>query len=61
MATRAKESTLDLRVTPEQKEIIRRVAASRDQTITEVILAAVEPVARKVVERQGTIELTERA
>jgi uncharacterized protein (DUF1778 family) len=61
VATRAKESTLDLRVTPEQKEIIRRVAASRDQTITEVILAAVEPVARKVVERQGTIELTERA
>jgi len=57
----AREATLDLRVTPEQKDMIRRAAAIRGQTMTEFVLAAVEPVAVALVERQERIELSQEA
>jgi uncharacterized protein (DUF1778 family) len=53
--------TLDLRVTPEQKELIRRAAAIRGQNMTEFVLAAVEPVARALLERQEVIEISRTA
>src|SRR5436305_10951718 len=53
--------TLDLRVTAEQKDLIRRAAALRGQNMTEFVLGAVEPVARALVERQEVIELSRTA
>jgi uncharacterized protein (DUF1778 family) len=61
MRTPARDATLDLRVTPHQKDLIRRAAAIRGQTMTEFVLAAVEPVATALVERQEAIELTQTA
>jgi uncharacterized protein (DUF1778 family) len=61
MAASIRDATLDLRVTEEQKELIRRAAALRGQTMTEFVLAAVEPLARSLVERQQVIELNEAA
>ena len=56
-----RESTIDLRVTRQQKERIRKAAALRGQTMTEFVLSAVEPLATSLVERQRVIELTENA
>jgi uncharacterized protein (DUF1778 family) len=53
--------TLDLRITREQKELIRRAAAVRGQNMTEFVLATVEPVARALLERQAVIELSQAA
>lgn len=52
-------ATLDLRVSREQKDLIRRAASLRGQTMTEFVLSAVEPLARALVERQETIELSQ--
>jgi uncharacterized protein (DUF1778 family) len=57
----AREATLDLRVTAEQKEMIRRAAALRNQSMSEFVLSAVEPLARSLVERQQVIEVSETA
>lgn len=57
----AREATLDVRVTAEQKEIIRQAAALRRQSMSEFVLSAVEPLARSLVERQQVIELSESA
>ena len=61
MTATGKHQSLDLRVTPRQKEIIRRAAAARGQTMTDFIMAVVEPVAAAVVERESRIELSEAA
>lgn len=57
----AREATLGVRVTAEQKEILRRAAALRRQSMSEFVLLAEEPLARSLVERQQTIELNETA
>ena len=59
--TAAKDATLDLRLTPSQKEVIRRAAALRGQTMTDFVMSTVEPVARAMVERERVIELGEAA
>jgi uncharacterized protein (DUF1778 family) len=56
-----KVATLELRVTPVQKDLIRRAAAARGQTMTDFVMSAVEPVASALVERQEVIELSQRA
>jgi uncharacterized protein (DUF1778 family) len=61
MAGNLRNATLDLRITPEQKELIRRAAALRGQTMTEFVVTTVEPLAKAVVGRQDAIELSEAA
>src|SRR5437773_1305735 len=61
MRTTAWETTLNLRVSAKQKELIRRAAPMRGQTMTEFVLSAVEPLARELVERERAIELSEAA
>jgi len=61
MPKTARTETLDLRITGDQKELIRRAAAIQGQTMTEFVLSAVEPVAVALVERRETIELSQSA
>lgn len=61
MRTTVRETTLDLRLSAKQKELIRRAAAVRGQTMTEFVLSAVEPLARELVERERVIELSQAA
>jgi uncharacterized protein (DUF1778 family) len=58
MAGTTRETTLDLRLTLDQKEVIRRAADLRGQTMTQFVLSLVEPAARALVERQAVIELS---
>jgi uncharacterized protein (DUF1778 family) len=54
-------ATLELRVTPRQKELIRQAASSRGQTMTEFVIGTVEPVAAALVERDARITLSQQA
>lgn len=53
-------ATLELRLTPRQKTLIKEAASSRGQTMTDFILTTVEPVAEALVERERVITLSRR-
>jgi uncharacterized protein (DUF1778 family) len=53
-------ATLELRLTPKQKNLIREAANTRGQSMTEFILSTVEPVAEALVEREHVITLSRR-
>lgn len=57
----AKVETLELRVSPAVKELVRRAAAVKGQTMTDFVLSVVEPIAADIVEEQTQIRLSERA
>jgi uncharacterized protein (DUF1778 family) len=61
MAGLPRQTTLDLRVTAEQKEVIRRAADLRGQTMIQFVIEVVEPAARELVERAEVIELSHAA
>ena len=61
MARGEKSATLELRVTPAQKELLRQAADVRGQSMTEFVLAAVTPLAEDLVEGQQQIRLSRRA
>lgn len=61
MARGEKSATLELRVTPAQKELLRQAADVRGQSMTEFVLAAVTPIAEDLVEGQQQIRLSRRA
>lgn len=54
-------ATLELRLTPKQKTLIKEAASSRGQSMTEFILSTVEPVAEALVVRERAITLSRRA
>jgi len=56
-----KVATLELRVSPAVKELVRQAAACKGQTMSEFVLSVVEPVATDIVEGQPQIRLSERA
>lgn len=61
MARGEKSATLELRVTPAQKELLRQAAGVRGQSMSEFVLATVTPVAEELVEGHHQIRLSQRA
>jgi uncharacterized protein (DUF1778 family) len=61
MAGATRTASLDLRITREQKDLIRQAAAVRGKSITEFVMEAVEPTAKALVEQQHRIELSQTA
>src|SRR5690242_7351580 len=61
MALSAKGEMLELRLRPDQKDLVRQAAASLGQTMSEFVLSVLIPAAADVVERQRVIQLSERA
>jgi uncharacterized protein (DUF1778 family) len=61
MAVATRTASLDLRITQEQKDLIRQAAAARGKSITEFVMEAVEPTAKALVEQQHQIELSQTA
>ena len=59
MSVRA--TTLEMRLLPEDKELLRHAAGLRRQTLTDFILSSMLPVARAVVEDECRIELSRDA
>jgi uncharacterized protein (DUF1778 family) len=61
MAVATRTASLDLRVTQEQKDLIREAAAMRGKSITEFVMETVEPTAKALVEQEHQIELSRTA
>jgi uncharacterized protein (DUF1778 family) len=61
MPQTAKTATLDLRVSPVQKDLVRRAASLRGQTMTEFVMSIVEPVATELLDGQDQIRLSRAA
>ena len=61
MARVSRSAVIDLRVSEEEKTLIREAAGASGQTITEFIKAATLPMARAVVEEQQVIRLSASA
>jgi uncharacterized protein (DUF1778 family) len=57
----AKAETLELRVSPALKDLVRRAAAAKGQSMTEFVLSIVEPVAADIVDQQQQIRLSQVA
>ncbi len=61
LTTAAKDTTLEMRLRKDDKEVLRTAAKVKRQSLTEFILDHTMPIARSIVERQNNIQLTEAA
>ena len=52
-----KSSRIETRVSPEQKELIERAAAYTGRTVSDFVVAHLEPAARKVIEEHERLRL----
>lgn len=56
----AKDARLDIRMTPDQKELIERAAAMNGLSITDFVMSCVEKAARRTLRDYEEMTLTKR-